>query len=239
MAQPTYTYKVNTPFAINGSKDEIPTTTEDGSVSLENGYGTLYETPPSEGGRFIRRGEWNYLINFLYNAVKELQDIITAGEFTVSASQTLTSILPIALGGTGADTPEQARNNIGLGNVNNTSDLNKPISTATQEALNGKLNLTGGTINGNLAITGEITEQGHRLAAMPSNSGTIVGGLIAITASTPSTMVLPSGGSFLALRMMTSTDSQTIVSTQIDNFSGGDNVSYPGYNVYGWAWRTQ
>lgn len=30
--------------------------------------------------------------------------------------------------------------NIGLGNVDNTSDLNKPISTATQNALNGKAN---------------------------------------------------------------------------------------------------
>ncbi len=35
-----------------------------------------------------------------------------------------------------------ARNNIGLGNVNNTSDANKPISTATQTALNTKLNST-------------------------------------------------------------------------------------------------
>ena len=30
---------------------------------------------------------------------------------------------------------------IGLGNVDNTSDVNKPISTATQTALNGKLNV--------------------------------------------------------------------------------------------------
>lgn len=33
---------------------------------------------------------------------------------------------------------------VGLGNVDNTSDLNKPISTATQTALNGKANLSGG-----------------------------------------------------------------------------------------------
>ena len=31
---------------------------------------------------------------------------------------------------------------VGLGNVNNTSDLNKPISTATQSALDGKVNTT-------------------------------------------------------------------------------------------------
>ena len=31
------------------------------------------------------------------------------------------------------------KNHIGLGNVDNTSDLNKPISTAAQQALNNKL----------------------------------------------------------------------------------------------------
>lgn len=33
-----------------------------------------------------------------------------------------------------------ARQNIGLGNVNNTSDADKPVSLATQTALNGKVN---------------------------------------------------------------------------------------------------
>ena len=39
------------------------------------------------------------------------------------------------------------KSDIGLGNVNNTSDLNKPISTATQNALNNKLDK--GTYDGN------------------------------------------------------------------------------------------
>lgn len=37
---------------------------------------------------------------------------------------------------------EVTKAQIGLGNVNNTSDVNKPISTATQTALNGKLDKT-------------------------------------------------------------------------------------------------
>lgn len=42
------------------------------------------------------------------------------------------------------------KNDIGLGSVDNTSDLNKPISTATQTALNLKANLAGGnTFTGN------------------------------------------------------------------------------------------
>ena len=36
--------------------------------------------------------------------------------------------------------------NVGLGNVNNTSDLSKPISTATQNALDIKADLTGGKV---------------------------------------------------------------------------------------------
>ena len=41
--------------------------------------------------------------------------------------------------------PTYTKNDIGLGNVDNTSDLNKPISTATQTALNGKQNTLGFT----------------------------------------------------------------------------------------------
>jgi hypothetical protein len=41
---------------------------------------------------------------------------------------------------------------VGLGNVDNTSDANKPISLATQAALDTKLNLSGGTLSGHLNV---------------------------------------------------------------------------------------
>ena len=43
---------------------------------------------------------------------------------------------------------------IGLGNVNNTSDADKPISTATQTALEGKVAKAGDTMTGGLEIQG-------------------------------------------------------------------------------------
>ena len=47
--------------------------------------------------------------------------------------------------------------NIGLGNVNNTSDADKPISTATQTALNGKVSTTvkvnGHTLNADVTVS--------------------------------------------------------------------------------------
>ena len=44
------------------------------------------------------------------------------------------------------------KSNIGLGNVDNTSDANKPISTAQQNALNLKVNKAGDTMTGALTL---------------------------------------------------------------------------------------
>lgn len=74
---------------------------------------------------------------------------------------------------------------VGLGNVNNTSDANKPISTATQTALNGKLSLTGGTMSGTITSeTGtenpaiKTTDDGGQLWLKPSSDVTYNGGFI-------------------------------------------------------------
>ena len=61
------------------------------------------------------------------------------------------------------------KTDVGLANVDNTSDLNKPISTATQTALNLKANIAGDTftgnvtVNANVAVSQSITEAGFRV----------------------------------------------------------------------------
>lgn len=50
---------------------------------------------------------------------------------------------------------------VGLGNVDNTSDANKPVSTATQTALDAKLELAGGTMTGALTLSGAPTSDLH------------------------------------------------------------------------------
>ena len=84
----------------------------------------------------------------------------TAGNITATTNTTLTSLSNLATvgtiiigvwsgtsvavekGGTGATTASEARTNLGLANVDNTSDANKPVSTAVQSALDLKLNVS-------------------------------------------------------------------------------------------------
>jgi hypothetical protein len=65
----------------------------------------------------------------------------TAVPFAYAAkiAENVTGVVAIANGGTGATTVSDAKINFGLNNVDNTSDLNKPLSIATKDALDKKL----------------------------------------------------------------------------------------------------
>ena len=62
--------------------------------------------------------------------------------FAANSAENVTGVVPIENGGTNATTVLGAKTNLGLQNVDNTRDLDKPISTATQAALNLKENLS-------------------------------------------------------------------------------------------------
>lgn len=109
------------------------------------------------------------------SADRSLQEAITTGDQEVrnaagnliSAEQTRAekaeSDLSDALTAHKNDTENPHRvtkAQVGLENVDNTSDTDKPISTATQEALNTKLNILGGTVAGNLTVEGDLTITG-------------------------------------------------------------------------------
>ena len=88
------------------------------------------------------------------NAAQDVQDgRLTALE---SGSASITSNLSAHEDRT--DNPHSVtKTQVGLGNVDNTSDSNKPVSTAQQTALDGKLNINGdGVVSGSSQIT--ITE---------------------------------------------------------------------------------
>ena len=71
--------------------------------------------------------------------------------FNATNATNITGVVPIENGGTNGTTIFEAKTNLGLDQVDNTSDLNKPISTATQNALNTKENSSNKSTDATLA----------------------------------------------------------------------------------------
>ena len=63
------------------------------------------------------------------------------------------------------------KSNIGLGNVDNTSDANKPVSTAQQAALDLKVNKAGDTMTGALTITNNTSSTSATTGALIVTGG--------------------------------------------------------------------
>jgi hypothetical protein len=53
------------------------------------------------------------------------------------------------------------KSHVGLGNVDNTSDANKPVSTATQTSLDAKASLAGATFTGDVTVETDLTIEGN------------------------------------------------------------------------------
>jgi hypothetical protein len=81
------------------------------------------------------------------------------------ASPTFTGTVTIPTGASITAPTGLVKGDVGLGNVDNTSDANKPVSTAGQTALDLKANLAGPTFTGtvaaaNLTLSGDLTVNG-------------------------------------------------------------------------------
>jgi hypothetical protein len=78
---------------------------------------------------------------------------ITDAKIISLSGSKLTGVVAIANGGTGASTAAAAKTNLALNNVDNTSDVNKPISTLTQTALNAKENAANKSVSTTLGTS--------------------------------------------------------------------------------------
>jgi hypothetical protein len=86
------------------------------------------EMDPAAGSNFVTMGT----TQFQYVAYAQFANSVDA--------ENITGVVPVARGGTGANSLSLFKTTLALNNVNNTTDLSKPISTATQTALDLKLN---------------------------------------------------------------------------------------------------
>lgn len=66
----------------------------------------------------------------------------------------------------GATVTGLTKTHVGLSNVDNTSDANKPVSTATQTALNAKLTATKGAAVTNATVAADATSAATQLNAL-------------------------------------------------------------------------
>ena len=125
---------------------------------------------------------------------------------------------------------------VGLGNVDNTSDINKPVSTATQNAIDAKLGLSGGTLTGALNEANIVTLSSAtnvNIVNIASNTAYITGNtaILTFTAGTSGmirrlqfegSLILQGGNNirlpnFAATLTTTAKDVATFVYTAIDS----------------------
>ncbi|MEI8141399.1 MAG: hypothetical protein WCG90_00895 [Chitinophagia bacterium] len=78
--------------------------------------------------------------NFISIGTTQFQYVAYAQFANSVDAENITGVVPVARGGTGANSLSSFKTTLALNNINNTSDLSKPISTATQTALDLKLN---------------------------------------------------------------------------------------------------
>ena len=80
---------------------------------------------------------------------------VTGDSATVSVATTSQPVSVVEENATFTISTTANKADVGLGAVDNTSDANKPISTATQTALDTKLNKSGGTMTGSLTLAAD------------------------------------------------------------------------------------
>lgn len=121
--------------ALKGDKVKDATTSSKGVIQLAGDLSGTAEAPKIRDGaiesKHIKDGS-------IKDAdIESISGSKITGDISVNASN-VTGTVAVANGGTGGTTPEQARKNLGLDKVSNVPDSEKPISNATQTALNDK-----------------------------------------------------------------------------------------------------
>ena len=101
--------------------------------------------------------------NTAYNRANEAYDLAIVADTLATDANTVATTANNAITTHAANTDNPhyvTKEQIGLGNVDNTSDLDKPISTATQTALDAKANINHASLGTDYGV-GDSTHYGH------------------------------------------------------------------------------
>ena len=136
-------------FLIGSIKAQFPTgyvlQKPDGTISLEDSSITTNKIK----GLLALLGTKQDLLGFTpYNATNPNGYISSITGLMVTNALGFT---PLATNGNGSSLTGLTKTQVGLANVDNTSDANKPVSSATQTALNLKANLASPTFTGTVS----------------------------------------------------------------------------------------
>jgi hypothetical protein len=208
-----YKYMSDDETDINTVQTSSSETT--GWVPLSFGGASL---PAYEDGKFLKSGTaavtWESIaisdVTLLQTALDDKEDIISAG-----------TNLQYWRGDKSWQTLNKGA--VGLGSVDNTTDLNKPVSTATQTALDSKLNITANTVTGGggtTALTFSGTDSIYGTVIVPKTGD--------ITTSITSAKV---GVTHIVLHESGTAPSITADNGTLSKLSGSGNYSTTEINV--------
>ena len=147
---------------INFTLSNITPSSDMDGVTLASGNRVLLKNQslPAQNGIYVVQTTGSPIRATDFNEVLEINDgyvLVDGGTTLKGSSWVVTS--DVAVLGTDPINFTQfssaisglSKSAVGLGNVDNTSDANKPISTATQTALNLKANITSPTFSGTVS----------------------------------------------------------------------------------------
>ena len=158
-------------------------------------------------------------------ATSKIDGLDTALSAKLSSTTAASTYAPIADPTFTGTVAGVTKSHVGLGNVDNTSDANKPVSTATQTALNLKANLEGPTFTGTVVLPST--------TSIGNVSATELGYVDGVTSAIQTQIdakLSKSGGTMtgdLTLAGAPTSDLHAATKAYVDNVSAGINFHQP------------